>query len=231
VGSGKVVAAAEDMLATESKLGDGNKYEFPNRTASSAAQAVCDAFRALSSANQADLAQPDNWEFILRTGCKFLSYQVVAFREYLKVRETQNALVMKLTANLDKHLENQRNGKPVKSGSIFGAKVSEEEIIAAAKAELETETTQLNFMTSALEFSEVGLPQFGVNSLCVCFTLPICACSYLKLSVKDVASSLLVAYESSFVSLLSYLSYLSVLQPDCENKGRPFPLRPLRFRA
>lgn len=154
-GSGKVMVAAEDMLATESKLGDGNKYEFPNRTASSAAQAISDAFKALSSANQADLAQPDNWELILRAGCKFLSYQVVAFREYLKVRETQNALVMKLTANLDKHLENQRNGKPVKSGSIFGAKVSEEEVIAGAKAELETETTQLNFMTSALEFSEV----------------------------------------------------------------------------
>ena len=155
VSSGKVMAAAEEMLATESKLGDGTKFEFPNQTSSPAAQTASDAFNALSSANQADLAQPDNWELVLRAGCKFLSYQVVAFKEYLKVRDTQNALVMKLTTTLDKHLENQRNGKPVKSGSIFGAKASEEDIIAAAKAELETETTQLNFMTSALEFSEV----------------------------------------------------------------------------
>jgi hypothetical protein len=157
VSSGKLVACAQDTLATETKLGDGTKFEFANATASGATRAAAGAGDALLAMHQADLAQPDNWELILRAGCKFVSYQVLAFREYLKARDVQNATVLKLTLALDKHLEDQRNGKPVKSGSLFfGAKQSGEEVIAAAKAELEAETVLLNFMTSALEFSEVN---------------------------------------------------------------------------
>jgi hypothetical protein len=40
--------------------------------------------------------------------------QVAAFREYLKVRETQNTEVMKHTAKLDGYLNDQRSGKPVR---------------------------------------------------------------------------------------------------------------------
>ena len=158
--SGKVAATLAASARNEAEFCDKSKFEFTNKDGelgSLTAQGHAAAFEGL---HHGDLAQPDNFEYILRAGARFACNQVAAFRDFLKIREAQNAEVMKTTAQLDKHLEDQRNGKSVKAGGFFGSMgmssgKSADEVIAACQADLDTKTQILNFMTSALEFSEI----------------------------------------------------------------------------
>lgn len=143
--SGKVAGSLKAAVKTESDFGTAGKYEFTNKDAEGAIATMTTFAEAFDAHHKVELAQPDNFEFILRAGARFAVNQVAAFKEFISAREAQNKEVMRVTAQLDGHLENQRNGKAVKASGLLGMMgalkgKSAEDVIAETQAELDAKT-------------------------------------------------------------------------------------------